>query len=117
MAPETTTSARSARSLSIPRSTAMKNSRSSAIATDRNTGAKAHLENKLPAGMPVDPERGAGFGASGKFGTPGAVAPTDIIPASRLSPAGQAYLAPLPLPNVTANLCSGDNWVDQVVIP
>src|SRR6266481_5397020 len=70
----------------------------------------------IPAGMPVDPATGARFGASGMKGSPGAVAPTDVIPANRLSPAGQAYIAPLSLPNLS-NLCGADNWVTQVRIP
>ena len=65
--------------------------------------------------MPVDPETKARFGASGQFGTPGAVAPTDIIPSSRLSPAGLAYLLNAPLPNRN-NPC-GINWVQGVLIP
>src|SRR5438094_1220546 len=70
----------------------------------------------IPAGMPLDPATGARFGASGQNGTAGATPPTDIIPANRLSPAGQAYIAPLPLPNLS-NLCGADNWVTQVKIP
>jgi carboxypeptidase family protein len=80
-----------------------------------STGTDA-LGYPIPGGIPVDPATGARFGASGQMGTPGAIPPTDIIPADRLSPAGQAYLAPLPLPNIT-NLCGQYNWVDQVRIP
>src|SRR5258708_4641820 len=56
----------------------------------------------------------------GNFPTPG------VIPANRVSPAGQAYLATLPLPSpscldpVTQKpTCNGgvDNWVAQVKIP
>ncbi|GAC1438967.1 MAG: hypothetical protein NVS1B11_35950 [Terriglobales bacterium] len=42
--------------------------------------------------------------------------PGNIIPASRLSPAGQAYISPLPLPNVTDPTAT-NNWVTQVEIP
>src|SRR5713226_5639088 len=66
--------------------------------------------------MPLDPVTGARFGAVGMAGTAGATPPTDIIPADRLSPAGQAYVAPLPLPNLS-EVCGGDNWVTQVKIP
>lgn len=52
---------------------------------------------------PVDPATGQPF-------------PNNTIPASRLSPAGQAYLATLPQPNLTTPL-NGDNWVTQVEIP
>jgi len=52
---------------------------------------------------PVDPETGKPFA-------------NNQIPASRLSPAGQAYLAVLPQPNLTTAI-NGDNWVDQVKIP
>src|SRR5216683_6611249 len=55
--------------------------------------------------VPVDPATG------GAFSTPG------VIPANRLSPAGQAYLAPLPLPNLSTPDANGNNWVDQVRIP
>lgn len=73
------------------------------------------LGNPLPQGMPVDPNTNARFGASGKAGTPGAVAPTDIIPAGSLSPAGMAYLSQFPTPNRT-NPCI-NNWVQGVTIP
>ena len=53
--------------------------------------------------FPVDPETGLPF-------------PGNIIPASRLSPAGQAYLATMPLPNL-AIPSNGENWVAQVKIP
>src|SRR5262249_5122310 len=78
-------------------------------------GAKDSLGNPLPAGMPVDPTTNARFGASGQFGTPGAVAPTDMIPANQLSPAGQAYMAQIALPDI-ANPC-GKNWIQGVTIP
>jgi hypothetical protein len=55
--------------------------------------------------VPVDPATG------GAFSTPG------VIPANRLSPAGQAYLAALPLPNLSTPDANGNNWVDQVRIP
>src|SRR6266478_1458093 len=53
--------------------------------------------------VPLDPATGAPF-------------PNNTIPANRLSPAGQAYIATLPPPNLT-NLCAQNNWVDQVRIP
>src|SRR5437773_3692642 len=53
--------------------------------------------------VPVDPETGKPFA-------------NNQIPASRLSPAGQSYLAILPSPNIS-NLCAQNNWVDQVRIP
>src|SRR6266581_3008922 len=69
-----------------------------------------HFGNPIPAGMPLDPATGGRFGASAT------TSPTDIIPSNRLSPAGQAYIAPLPSPNIT-NLCAQNNWVAQVPIP
>jgi hypothetical protein len=60
--------------------------------------------------VPVDPVTGQGFT------DPNTGLTTDIIPGNRLSPAGQAYLAPLPLPNIS-NLCATNNWVTQVRIP
>jgi hypothetical protein len=53
--------------------------------------------------IPVDPETGQPFA-------------NNTIPANRLSPAGQAYLAVLPLPNLSTPV-NGDNWVNQVKIP
>src|SRR5712664_561204 len=41
----------------------------------------------------------------------------DKIPASRLSPAGQAYLATIAPPNLSTPNSKGENWVDQVRIP
>jgi hypothetical protein len=38
------------------------------------------------------------------------------IPSGQLSPAGQAYLSQLPVPNIS-NLCALHNWVSQVGIP
>lgn len=40
----------------------------------------------------------------------------NIIPANQLSPAGEAYLSQLPLPNL-GNLCALHDWVSQVPIP
>jgi len=40
----------------------------------------------------------------------------NTIPASQLSPAGEAYLSQLPLPNLN-NLCAAHDWVSQVGIP
>ena len=39
-----------------------------------------------------------------------------MIPANRLSPAGEAYLTQLPTPNLT-NLCGQYDWTSQVGIP
>ncbi len=47
----------------------------------------------------------------------GAAFPGNIIPANRLSPAGQAYLLTMALPNLAFDPNLGDNWVDQVKIP
>jgi hypothetical protein len=64
----------------------------------------------LGPAVPVDPATGKPFA-------------NNLIPANRLSPAGQSYLAPLPAPNVfirgtkTLDLCAQNNWVDQVNIP
>jgi hypothetical protein len=55
--------------------------------------------------VPVDPATG------GAFPTPG------VIPAARVSPGGQAYIATIALPNLSKPNASGDNWVDQVRIP
>ena len=40
----------------------------------------------------------------------------NTIPSSQLSPAGEAYLSQLPLPNLS-NLCAAHDWVSQVGIP
>jgi hypothetical protein len=53
--------------------------------------------------VPRDPTTGAAFAGN-------------IIPANQLSPAGEAYLSQLPLPNLS-NLCALHNWVSQVGIP
>ncbi len=66
------------------------------------------FSNSIPGSScesaPVDPANGQPF-------------PGSIIPAARLSPAGQAYLASLPLPNLSTANSEGDNWVTQVKIP
>jgi hypothetical protein len=46
----------------------------------------------------------------------GAPFPNNTIPSNRLSPAGEAYLSQLPLPNLSNN-CALHNWVAQVPIP
>jgi len=67
--------------------------------------------------IPLDPATGK------RFVDPATGLTNDKIPASRLSPGGQAYLAPFPAPNVIdpvtkkLNLCAPNNWVDQVRIP
>ena len=61
-----------------------------------------------PSCGPVPTDPGA---AGAAFPTPG------VIPAARLSPGGQAYLAPLPLPNLSTPDANGNNWIDQVKIP
>ncbi len=53
---------------------------------------------------PIDPATGGAF-------------PGGIIPANRLSPAGQAYLATLAPPNLSTPNSNGDNWISQVRIP
>src|SRR6266699_1120498 len=53
---------------------------------------------------PTDPATGGAF-------------PGGIIPANRLSPAGQAYLATLAPPNLSTPNSNGDNWISQVRIP
>lgn len=53
--------------------------------------------------VPQDPLTGAPF-------------PNNTIPSNRLSPAGEAYLSQLPLPNLSNN-CALHNWVAQVGIP
>lgn len=70
-------------------------------AAERN----GNFSNPSCGPVPTDPATG------GAFTTPG------VIPAARLSPAGQAYLAPLPLPNLSTPDSNGNNWVDQVRIP
>lgn len=62
-----------------------------------------NFSNPTCGPAPVDPATGQPF-------------PNNTIPASRLSPAGQAYLATIPQPNLTTPL-NGDNWVSQVEIP
>jgi hypothetical protein len=63
--------------------------------------------------VPTDPATGFGFASNG---TLDGSAVDNIIPANRLSPAGQAYIAPIALPNLS-NLCLENNWVTQVPIP
>ena len=75
-------------------------------ATDPKTG----IDSCLGPAVPLDPATGK------RFADPVTGVETNIIPSARLSPAGQAYLAPLPSPNIT-NLCAQNNWVDQVRIP
>ncbi|HWC16249.1 MAG TPA: carboxypeptidase-like regulatory domain-containing protein, partial [Terriglobales bacterium] len=58
--------------------------------------------SSLAPALPVDPATGAPF-------------PNNTIPANRLSPAGQAYLAVLPVP--TRGPCNQFNWINQVKIP
>ena len=73
--------------------------------------------------VPTAANRGGDFSTPTCGSTPiidpatGAAFPGGIIPANRLSPAGQAYLAPLPQPNCFVAACGSDNWVDQVRIP
>jgi len=64
----------------------------------------------LGPAIPLDPETG------NRFVDPVTGVTNDKIPANRLSPGGQAYLATLPLPN-RADLCAQNNWIDQVRIP
>jgi hypothetical protein len=53
--------------------------------------------------VPNDPNTGSPF-------------PNNTIPSSQLSPAGEAYLSQVPLPNLS-NPCGLHNWVSQVPIP
>jgi hypothetical protein len=53
--------------------------------------------------IPKDPLTGLAF-------------PNNTIPANRLSPAGEAFLSQLPIPNLSNN-CALHNWVAQVGIP
>src|SRR5438445_3934 len=68
------------------------------------------VDHCLGPAIPVDPATGK------RFVDPATGVTNDQIPGSRLSPAGQAYLAVLPPPN-NPNLCAQNNWVDQVRIP
>src|SRR6266481_9901771 len=84
-----------------------------AAATNPVTG----VDNCQGLPIPLDPATGK------RFVDPATGLTNDKIPASRLSPGGQAYLAPFPAPNVIdpvtkkLNLCAPNNWVDQVRIP
>src|SRR5712691_10379440 len=62
------------------------------------------FSNPVCGPAPTDPATGMPF-------------PGNIIPSSSLSPAGQAYLAPFPLPNLSTPNSKGENWVTQVRIP
>src|SRR6266481_3907652 len=62
------------------------------------------FSNPVCGPAPTDPATGMPF-------------PGNIIPSSSLSPAGQAYLAPFPLPNLSTPNSRGENWVTQVRIP
>jgi hypothetical protein len=80
--------------------------------------------------LPTAAERGGNFNdIAGCAGVPGTGAPkvprdpttglpfaNNTIPSDQLSPAGQAYLSQLPLPNIS-NLCAPQDWVSQVGIP
>ncbi len=68
------------------------------------------VDHCLGPAIPLDPATG------NRFVDPLTGVTNDQIPGSRLSPAGQAYLAVLPPPN-NPNLCAQNNWVDQVRIP
>src|SRR6267378_6020231 len=83
------------------------------------TAAELAGDFSAPAGQatpacgpfPIDPATGA------RFVDPVTGLTNDKIPANRLSPAGQAYLATLAPPNLSAPNSNGDNWVAQVRIP
>src|SRR6266571_9488546 len=75
------------------------------LATDSSAA-----DHCLGPALPLDPATG------NRFVDPLTGVTNDQIPGSRLSPAGQAYLAVLPPPN-NPNLCALNNWVDQVRIP
>ena len=59
---------------------------------------------------------GSGAPAVPNDPTTGSPFPNNTIPVNQLSPAGEAYLSQVPLPNLT-NLCGQNNWVSQVAIP
>jgi hypothetical protein len=63
-------------------------------------GGNADCSNPVP----VDPSTGKPFAGN-------------VIPANRLSAAGQLYLQLLPLPNVTPGHGDCNNWVDSVTSP
>src|SRR6266571_2264487 len=62
------------------------------------------FSNPVCGPAPTDPATGKPF-------------PGNIIPSSSLSPAGQAYLATIALPNLSTPNSKGENWVTQVRIP
>jgi hypothetical protein len=64
--------------------------------------------------MPNDPTNGNPFGVDPLTGQPTGAG--YVIPSTQLSPAGQAYLSQIPVPNL-ANLCGQNDWVSQVGIP
>jgi hypothetical protein len=59
---------------------------------------------------------GSGAPALPKDPLTGLPFPGNIIPANRLSNAGQAWLSQLPTPNIS-NLCASHDWVAQVATP
>lgn len=72
------------------------------IAANWNDIANCPAGSGAPA-VPNDPTTGNPF-------------PNNTIPVNQLSPAGEAYISQVPLPNLT-NLCGQNNWVSQVAIP
>jgi hypothetical protein len=66
--------------------------------------------------VPCQGVPGTGAPALPKDPLTGLPFPGNIIPADRLSPAGEAYLSQLPVPNIS-NPCASHDWVAQVPIP
>ncbi|HET8826138.1 MAG TPA: carboxypeptidase regulatory-like domain-containing protein [Terriglobales bacterium] len=75
---------------------------SNGIPADWNDIANCPAGSGAPA-VPNDPTTGNPF-------------PNNTIPVNQLSPAGEAYISQVPLPNLT-NVCGQNNWVSQVSIP
>jgi hypothetical protein len=84
--------------------------------TERRGRVHAHC-------VPTQAERNGDFSTPDCASTPAPLDPTtglpfpnNFIPANRLSPAGQAYISPLPLPNIS-DPTAANNWITQVQIP
>jgi Carboxypeptidase regulatory-like domain len=73
------------------------------VPTEAERNGDFSIPDCASAPVPLDPATGLPF-------------PGNKIPANRLSPAGQAYISPLPLPNIT-DPAAANNWVTQVLIP
>ena len=93
----------------VPTAQEVSNGDFSDLAAAVDNAAANGLPCFAPA-VPVDPTTGK------RFVDPNTGVTNNIIPANRLSPAGQAYISPLPFPNIS-DLCQPNNWVTQVKIP